>query len=267
MRSFFGLGYGSTLTGLEDELTSSARRRGRAQPLNTVIVRVGALCELDVAAKVRCLPGDEDSTGSTSNETAAEALLQALALSVDTNVCVVDEPSPAAPPAWRELLLPFIGPEVWRVQVESATRAAIFAQGWAEEWFGTASEGGSLKDTLRFGLKTPVQLRSTPAGVIFKFRPLGTPSGRAFEDLDEGGLEFVAEQPVGGSPRVRVKRVSYGWKVIIKENSERAILQKFKEDWAVANDERAQASGGFAANRGRLGWIHRDEDEAVVRAA
>jgi len=235
VRSFFGLGYEGTITGLEDELTSAARRRGRTRPLSATIVRVGDVRPLEAAPGVRCLPGDASDGGCTSAETAAEALLQTLLLSVDTNVCVVDEPaSGEAPPApdWRELLLPYIGPEVWRREVNSATRAAIFAQSWAAEWFKTADEQGSMKDTLRCGLKTPVQLRDTPTGVIFKFRPLGTPSGREFEDLEEGGLEFVAERAPGGRARLRVKRCSYGAKAILKENSERAILRKFQEDSA-----------------------------------
>eukprot|EP00416_Gambierdiscus_australes_P001353 CAMPEP_0171142408 /NCGR_PEP_ID=MMETSP0766_2-20121228/142373_1 /TAXON_ID=439317 /ORGANISM="Gambierdiscus australes, Strain CAWD 149" /LENGTH=202 /DNA_ID=CAMNT_0011606191 /DNA_START=12 /DNA_END=617 /DNA_ORIENTATION=- len=202
MRSFFGLGYGSTLTGIEDELTSAARRRGRAEPLNVVIVRLGPLREVGAATKVvRCLPGDSDGNGSTSPETAVEALVQVLAQRVDTNVCVVDEPSGSVEANWRELLLPFIGPEIWRVKVQSATRAAIFVQGWAQEWFGSKGKGASPKDTLRWGVKTPVQLQETPTGIVFKFRPLGTPSGWTFEDLEEGGLEFVAEQPAGGTPR------------------------------------------------------------------
>jgi len=131
-------------------------------------------------------------------------------------------------------MLPYIGPELWRREVNSAARAAIFAQSWAAEWYKTADEGGSMKDTLRWGLKTPVQLRNTPTGVVFKFRPLGTPIAREFKDLEQGGLEFIAEEPVEGRARLRVRRCSYGWKVIIKENSERAILQKFKEDWGVA---------------------------------
>jgi len=237
MRSFFGLGYGSTITGLEDELTSAARRRGRAQPLEITVVRAGPLRSYEAATQVRCLPGDSTNAGCTSVETAVEALLQTLALSVDTNVCVVDVPCPegaAQAPDWPELLLPFIGPEVWRTEVASAQRAAIFAQSWAEEWFRTADEKGSMKDTLRWGLKTPVQLRNTPSGVIFKFRPFGTPTAREFEDLEEGGFEFIAERPTRGSPRLRVRRCSYGSKVIIKDNSERAVLRKFQEDWAEA---------------------------------
>jgi len=237
LRSFFGLGYSGTPTGLEDELTSSARKRGRTQPLNVVIVRAGPLPATNLdSSVVQCLPGDAGSNGFTTTATTAQALLQSLALSVDTNFCVVDEPFPKqATTDWSELLLPFIGTEIWRIEVPNAKRAAFFIQSWAAEWFGGAignSAPRALKETLRYGLKTPVQYINTPAGVVFKYRPLDTPEGRAFEDLEEGGLEFVVEKPRVGSPRFRARRCAYGWKTIVKENSERALLNKFRTDWA-----------------------------------
>lgn len=127
---------------------------------------------------------------------------------------------------WSELLLPFIGPEVWRTEVDDAKRAAFFVQNWADEFF---REG---KRAMRVGVKTPVQLQTTSAGVILKFRPLNTPSEVSFDDLDEGGIEFIAEQPADGPPRLRAQRCAYGWKVSVKENSERALINKFAQDWA-----------------------------------
>jgi len=238
MRSMFGLGYSGTPTGLEDELTSTARKRSRNAPLNVVIVRAGPLPAASPNGNntVQCLPGDAESSSCTSVATAAQALLQSLALSVDTNFCVVDAPIPKqATTDWPELLLPYIGAEIWRTDVQNAKRAAFFVQSWAAEWFGGANgktQSRALKETLRWGLKTPVQYSNTPTGVVFKFRPLDTPEGRAFEDLGEGGLEFVVERPQTGSPRLRARRCAYGWKTIVKENSERAILDKFRIDWA-----------------------------------
>lgn len=237
MRSFFGLGYSGTFAGLEDELTSSARRRGRNAPLQVVVVRMGAMLERPLGGSaIRCLSGGEgDVRFGTSAAAAAEALLQAVVQGVNTTFSVVEDPSLSRPAAavaarWEELLLPFIGPEVWRTEVSDARRSAIFVHQWAEEWFNHTEEQGSA----RCGLKTPVQFERTPTGVIFKFRPLGTPSGRQFADLDEGGLELVAEEPAGSPPRLRARRCAYGFKVISKENSERVLLQKFKDDWASA---------------------------------
>lgn len=235
MGSFFGLGYSGTFAGLEDELTSRARRRGNL-PLRTVIIRVGELLPSSGAGPaaastrgVRCLPG-EFSGGPmlrTPTAAAAEAIFQSMALGVNTSFCVVEEPGAGEAKApWPELLAPFIGPEVWRAEVTDPRRAVLFVQGWASEWFGA---GKSKRSDL--GLRTPVLLSETPSGVIFKFRPLSTPSGKEFDDLDEGGLEFLAEEPVLGPPRLRVRRCAYGWKTVIKKNSERALLEKFKQDW------------------------------------
>jgi len=234
MRALFGMSYDGTFAGLEDLLTSSARRRAANRPLNVTIVRVGsaqtAEAPMGAGRPVSILAADARGPASTSAETAADALMRVLVLGVNTSMCVVGDSAATAESAvpWRELLLPYIGPEIWRAEVPNARRAAIFAQGWAEEWFG--GEKGLLAS--RFGVKTPVEVATTPTGVIFKFRPHGTPSGREFKDLEEGGLEFIAETQPDGQSRLRVKRCAYGWKVVTKENSERALLQKFSEDWA-----------------------------------
>lgn len=229
--SFFGESKGTSWDDLEDELTKTARIRTSSRPLYQLIVRVGSPpASAPAAAQVRCLPADvEGAEGCTTEKTAAEALFQALALSVDAGFAVVDEPvssGAADPPVWGELLLPFFGPEVMRIEVDDAKRAAFFVQGWAEEFFG---EG---KRASRVGVKTPVMIRKTASGVIMKFRPLGTENEAGFDDIDEGGLEFIAEEPEGSPRRLRAVRCSYGWKVSVKENSEKALLEKFAKDWA-----------------------------------
>mmetsp|Transcript_59901 Transcript_59901/g.110961 ORF Transcript_59901/g.110961 Transcript_59901/m.110961 type:complete len:457 (+) Transcript_59901:278-1648(+) len=236
MRAFFGMNYDGTFAGVEDLLTSFARRRSSRGQLNVTIVRVGPSSGSPSAAgDVRCFPGEASIAASTQSETAAEALVQVLSLGVNTNVCIVgrwDEAQEAQSPSssWEELLLPYVGPEIWRAEVEDARRVKFFVQGWADEWFG----GDKGNRASRFGVKTPVQVANTTYGVIFKFRPLGTPEARTFEDLDDGGLEFVAERESNGRSRLRVKRCAYGWKVVIKENSERALLQKFRDDFVGA---------------------------------
>ncbi|CAE8586204.1 unnamed protein product [Polarella glacialis] len=243
LTSFFGAKTKEgTVAGFEDDLTSAARRRPGNRPLRVTIVRVGMEPEgwgllngPEVSATtVRCLSGNADGNCQTSRNTAACALLEALAFSVDSGFTVVEEPLSAGVttyrlPCWEELLLPFVGPEIWRIEVADAQKAAIFVQQWAETFFG-ADRGPAM----RFGLKTAVEQRRTPSGCIFKFRPVDTPSGRLFEDLEYGGLEFMAETPVSGPPRLRARRSSYGFKVVTKENSERALLRQFEQDWNQA---------------------------------
>eukprot|EP00438_Fugacium_kawagutii_P002615 Skav201666 [mRNA] locus=scaffold641:301241:303117:+ [translate_table: standard] len=89
-----------------------------------------------------------------------------------------------------------------------------------------------------------MEQRATPCGCELRFRPVGTPSAKTMEELDEGrsqvppqppgGLEFIAEEPQEGGPRLRARRVAYGAKAVIKANSERALLQQFQRDWEEA---------------------------------
>jgi len=227
--SFFGQDKGTSWANLEDELTSTVRLRSSSSSLRVILVRLGTPLETASASEVACFPANQSPDGSTSDATAAAAVFQALACGVDSSFCVVDKAptsSTSSTPDWSELLLPFVGPEIWREEVDNASRAAIFVQSWADEFFG------ERKSALRQGVKTPVQLRSTPSGVIFKFRPIGTTGEENFDSLNDGGIEFIAEEPREGPPRLRARRCAYGWKVPVKENSEQALLSKFKKDWA-----------------------------------
>eukprot|EP00913_Durusdinium_trenchii_P031307 g29314.t1 len=266
---------------------------------------------------------------------------------LNSSFVVIEEGERDVAPDWGELLLPFVGPEVWRIDVANVTRAVLFLQQWADEFFGpgksalrqgvrglkvgrpnqvlgsepssgntespvnhessgvakspeslksspgipaeheSSEEGKSLKSSSlplektstadwdgarvpgtnllycacgkkcksgrQLGLWTYwcyqyVQFEKTSSGVLFKFRPL-TVKDDPFESLQEGGLEFIVEDttgrrddvfterdrtepPNGAPPRLRARRCAYGWKVVPKENSERALLEKFKRDWA-----------------------------------
>jgi len=227
--SFFGEKGTAAWDAVEDELTSNARKRTGNRQLHIVIIRTGKPLEAGAGpTQVQCLPAEGVGEGCTSEKTVAEAVCQALAFSVNSNFSVVDEPTSGmgSAPIWSELLLPFVGPEVYRTEVPDAKKAIFFVQGWAEEFFG---EG---KSAMRMGVKTPVLLQNTPSGVMFKFRPLGTMSEVDFNELSEGGVEFVVEEPGDSPARIRAKRCSYGWKVSVKENSERALLEKFSRDLA-----------------------------------
>jgi len=232
--SFFSQDNTKGWSDLEDELTSNARLRTGNNPLSVVVIRTGKLVDDAPSTKVvsKAVKEDESSEGSTSRATTAEAIMQSLALKVDSSFALTEEPtSSSASTDWSETLLPFIGPEVWRKEVRDARRAAIFVQGWAEEFFGLG------KSALRFGVKTPVQLQSTTSGIIVKFRPVSTLDDETFDDLEEGGVEFTAEAPSSGAPRIRAVRCAYGWKVSVKENSEKALLDKFAKDWAEVEEK------------------------------
>eukprot|EP00933_Yihiella_yeosuensis_P002644 TRINITY_DN104548_c0_g1_i1.p1 TRINITY_DN104548_c0_g1~~TRINITY_DN104548_c0_g1_i1.p1 ORF type:complete len:338 (+),score=84.52 TRINITY_DN104548_c0_g1_i1:69-1016(+) len=232
MGAFFGQNNGTTWKEVEDELTSTARKRTSSRPLRTVIVRAydppdGATT---VSGKVDCLPADAESRpdGFTSKNVVAEALFQVFNLEVDTNFAV-EGGNADGPPDWSELLLPFIGPEVWRQEVSDVKKAVFFVQQWADEFFRQG------KSAMRMGVKTPVMIKNTSSGVIFKFRPLGTENEAQFDDLTDGGVEFIVEEPASGGPsRIRARRCGYGWKVTIKENSENALVNKFVRDWEEA---------------------------------
>eukprot|EP00445_Apocalathium_hangoei_P026936 CAMPEP_0203929528 /NCGR_PEP_ID=MMETSP0359-20131031/68421_1 /ASSEMBLY_ACC=CAM_ASM_000338 /TAXON_ID=268821 /ORGANISM="Scrippsiella Hangoei, Strain SHTV-5" /LENGTH=537 /DNA_ID=CAMNT_0050858573 /DNA_START=1 /DNA_END=1614 /DNA_ORIENTATION=+ len=230
MFGFGGQQPGSAWKQLEDEITSTARTRTSRRPLRHIVVRSGSAAEGATStggdAALRCIAdATGDGAGAAPPEAVvAEALFQSVAQAVDVGFTVVGSEGSAD---WPELLSPFVGPEVWRCEVEDARRAAIFVQQWSDEFFGKG------KSAARFGVKTKIELRPTEAGVVVKFRP-STPlmEGQAsFEAWTEGGLEFVAEAPVGGQPRLRIRRCAYGWKVAIKESSEQALLDKFKSDW------------------------------------
>jgi len=229
--AFFNQGAGSSWSDIEDELTSTVRLRPAERAIRHVIVRVGDPPASGAAAgEVRCFPAEEAGVeGCTSSTTAAEALLQVINLEVNSNFSLLQAPGGAAA-AWEELLLPFIGPEVWRAEIDDVAKAVFFVQQWADEFFGPG------KSAMRQGVKTPVELRTTSSGVIFKFRPL-TAKEDSFDSLEEGGLEFVVEEPSSGAPRMRICRCSYGWKVTPKENSERALVDKFQKDWAKVSEK------------------------------
>ncbi|CAE7296570.1 Pdrg1 [Symbiodinium natans] len=115
------------------------------------------------------------------------------------------------------------------MDVDDARAAALFVQQWAGTFVGIGT--GAVA---RFGMKTPVELQETPCGCLLKFRPVGTPPAKKFDELEEGGLEFLAEAPEGERPRLRVRRAAYSAKAVVKANSERALLEQFQRDWAEA---------------------------------
>ncbi|CAK9111219.1 unnamed protein product [Durusdinium trenchii] len=215
--SFFGVDFKSGSYGsLEDEVTVYARKRPPSQPLSVLVVRAG---DQDVRPGVVQVSLNEES-GKTSPETVAAAMFNAVLYGVNANFTVLDRWQ-GRRMAWGEVLLPCVGPEVWRKEVPDARKAALFVQQWASTF---------IDGSFRFGMKTPMEQRPTPSGCELRFRPVGTPSAKTMEELDEGGLEFLAELAPDGTQRLRCRRVAYSAKAVIKANSERALLQQFQRD-------------------------------------
>jgi len=132
-------------------------------------------------------------------------------------------------------MLPLIGPELWRMEVDEPKRTRAWVRGWVDFNYcrGASKVGPAMR---RAGLKTPVEVRQTANGVCLKFCPPGTRSpGAGFEGLREGGLEITVDDDFEGRPgRLRVSRCSYGWRRKPREGSERTILSKLKRDWEIA---------------------------------
>jgi len=107
---------------------------------------------------------------------------------------------------WGELLLPMIGPEIFRMPVEDARRMRSWLRGWVEFNYcrGANQIGAAMK---KAGLKTPVEVRLSAKGACFKFMPSGS------------------RRPGVGC--------AYGWNVKPREGSEQAILRRLRRDWEL----------------------------------
>jgi len=172
--------------------------------------------------------------GMASAEAVAAALAVALRRGVDVRELTVMGHCPAgAEEEWDELMLPLIGPELWRLPVDEPKRTLAWLRGWADFNYcrGANRPGPAMR---RAGLKTPVEVREVVRGVCIKFAPPGERrAGAGFEGMLEGGLEILVDEESDGRPgRMRVRRCSYGWRRKPREGSERAILSRLQRDWA-----------------------------------
>ncbi|CAE7678836.1 frr, partial [Symbiodinium microadriaticum] len=94
---------------------------------------------------------------------------------------------------FEELLLPLVGPELWRLEVPNARRARAWVRGWVEFNYcrGANQNGAAMK---KVGLKTPVEVRQSSLGSCIKFMPPGSRQpGAGFDGLLEGGLEILVD--------------------------------------------------------------------------
>eukprot|EP00434_Breviolum_minutum_P001509 symbB.v1.2.001332.t1/scaffold57.1/size370615/41 len=72
-----------------------------------------------------------------------------------------------------EILLPLVGPELWRLDVSDARRTRAWVRGWVE--FNYCRGANQNSSAMRkAGLKTPVEVRTSTLGACIKFLPTGS---------------------------------------------------------------------------------------------
>lgn len=218
---------GPSWADIEKDFTTAAASSGS----KSIIVRTGPYSDSS-QQPVQAFspsPNDPSTSAPTSRTVVAEALMQAITLSVDSDFSICGEGN-LDPVGWAKLLLPFSGPEVLRFDVRSAVRAGLFVQNWAEEIFKPGRPGALQK----IGVDTPVEAQPSRTGVVLKFRPSSTPKDTSFEKLQDGGLEFIAEEPTEGLQMLRAIRCAYRPGAAIRKKSEDAILANLQEEWRDA---------------------------------
>uniref|UniRef100_A0A7S0MNM1 NAD(P)-binding domain-containing protein n=1 Tax=Cryptomonas curvata TaxID=233186 RepID=A0A7S0MNM1_9CRYP len=239
--------------GLEQGLIERSRAAGFAY----TIIRIGKVARPDPAnAAPELMPGDffqED----TAADVAAEASLQALLyqpLGLNKSLSLISRRGPAATQdQWDDEFLKLDGPEIWRWPLGPVPAAACrdwLQESWAPRWIKKGN-----------GLTTPVSLTVTPLGVQLVFKPpqsgfvsfkeerdrerardrgdepppgAAPPAGPAGLRQLEGGVEVVVEERPAG--RVRVLRCAMGEETVVKETSERILLDSLIKDvqaWAA----------------------------------
>jgi len=231
-------------TGRDEELPVQviakmpATVRDAARGLRSSLVG-GVRSAVALAEAFQELSNDWDAIGS---ETSPEVLAVVLdfALQIGLDVPEVTVAGQAEGSDFEELLLPLVGPELWRLEVPNARRARAWVRGWVEFNYcrGANQNGAAMK---KVGLKTPVEVRQTSLGSCIKFLPPGSRQpGAGFDGLLEGGLEILVDDATTTRPaRMRVRRCAYGWRKKPRESSERAILSRLRKDWELSEKLRS----------------------------
>jgi hypothetical protein len=224
----FDLGslFGSPATWQDIERTVErmGQYRSLQLPLRIIYVRAGQLPAGDPPRQVvKCalqvpegVPEGSTCT-TTSREGVANSVMVALKLGVDSSFFIREEeapPSGVQEPEWKELLLPLVGPELWRAPVGDPKSCVKFIHDWSKQ----TMEG--------------MQVATTPNGAICKFRLLGKDRDSDFDALDQGGLEFRVEDDAGGGYRVRAIRCAKSKRGGYTNDG--GMLKQFKDSFDLA---------------------------------
>lgn len=244
----------------------SVRRLSKMLGFNFSIIRVGSLGPGNAGEQALSLePGDPFSAGQTNWPTAAQAVVQSMALpsALNASFSVVNCKGKEAPvdDDWRDSLLKVVGPEVLRLTFRAAPVAdmRMSLRAWALQFM----EGERKLTTKVFAVRTPLgakiyflpTMQNLGPGfreekAIEKARMKGEASlggQKPTRPILEGGLEVCVEE-VGkeggreaGKKRVRVRRIAMEEGTVVKAMSERELLESLKAE--VESTEKMAAQG------------------------
>lgn len=254
---------------VEEALVNTVKQRVTEPPLDYTLIKLG---ELKSSAKEFALSPGDILDDPTTPETAAEAIVQAVAyqpFARNATLCL----SGALPLSmeeeeyfWDTTFLCLDGPEVWRSEDDIGDASSYgqlleYIQGWA-----------NLLATSGKGLTTPVQaipgISSTSShlveeqeGVQLLF--LSTKTGKNYMSREEerqrevdqvgraapsnvsprkiakeGGIDVVVEITKEQKLRVRARRCNYADDAVIKELSEGTIVKRLQDAMDVWTKEK-----------------------------
>jgi len=242
----------------------SIKRLSNSLGFNFSIIRVGALGPVkNGEGGLSLSPGDPYSGGNTNYLTAAQAVVQSIALpsALNASFSVINSKGGMAPTdeEWGDNLLKLIGPEVLRLPFKAAdvSEMRMSLRAWALQFM----EGERKLTTKVFAVRTPLgakvyflpTMQSLGPGfreekAIEKARMKGDASlggQKQTRPILEGGLEVCVEEVKEGGreggKRVRVRRIAMEEGTVVKAMSERELLESLKAE--VESTEKMTGSG------------------------
>lgn len=178
-------GGGTTWGNVEREIDRMGQYRSPDLPFRTFCIRTGKIPSgsqsrivVDLIPKVPEMLKTGSTCDTTSKEAVANAVLEALNIGADSSFFIQEEEASEElqERAWKDMLLPFVGPELLRLRFLKTERKQMmtFIRDWINGQRG-------------------VQNEELPDGFVMKFRPIGVPRKTTFDELDKGGIRFVIE--------------------------------------------------------------------------
>ena len=242
----------------------SIKRLSKTLGFNFSIIRVGSLGPVKSGEEGLSLsPGDPFNGGVTNYVTAAQAVVQSIALPMALNasfsVINVKGTSPPTDAGWRDSMLKLVGPEVLRLSFKASdvSEMRMSLRAWALQYM----EGERKLTTKVFAVRTPLgakiyflpTMQSLGPGfreekAIEKARSKGDASlggQKQTRPILEGGLEVCVEEVKEGGKegdkRVRVRRIAMEEGTVVKAMSERELLESLKAE--IESTEKMTNSG------------------------